>query len=90
MLVNLILLPVSSQRCRMNEDSGADYLSPWQLSECLDGGGVGVVESSCCSHLAEGDVVTSFTWPWQSRAVLKGSSVQKVWCIIMVPQKCTK
>lgn len=74
----------------MNEDSGADYLSPWQLSECLDGGGVGVVESSCCSHLAEGDVVTSFTWPWQSRAVLKGSSLQKVWCIIMVPQKCTK
>lgn len=66
------------QRCRMNEDTGADYLTPWQLSECVDGGGVGVVESSRCSTLNQGDVVTFFSWPWQSHAVLKGTVLNKV------------
>nr|XP_043903202.1 prostaglandin reductase 2 isoform X2 [Solea senegalensis] len=78
-LVQTLYLSVDPyMRCRMNEHSGADYLTPWQLSECVDGGGVGVVESSCCSTFAERDVVTSFTWPWQTRAVLKGNSLQKV------------
>lgn len=63
----------------MNEDTGAEYLTAWQLSECLDGGGVGVVESSRCSSCSEGDVVTSFNWPWQTHAVMKGSVLQKVW-----------
>lgn len=66
------------QRCRMNEDTGADYLIPWQLSECVDGGGVGVVESSHCSACTEGDVVTSFNWPWQTYGVMKGSVLDKV------------
>ncbi|TNN56535.1 Prostaglandin reductase 2 [Liparis tanakae] len=65
-------------RCRMNEDTGVDYVTPWQLSECVDGGGVGVVESSLCSACSEGDVVTSFNWPWQTKAVMKGSALQKV------------
>ncbi|XP_041809768.1 prostaglandin reductase 2 [Chelmon rostratus] len=65
-------------RCRMNEDTGADYITPWRLSECVDGAGVGVVESSRCSACAEGDVVTSFSWPWQTHAVMKGSDLQKV------------
>lgn len=74
------------QRCRMNEDTGADYLTPWQLSECLDGGGVGVVESSRCGALNQGDVVTFFNWPWQTHAVLEGTILHKVrpaalhWC----------
>lgn len=67
----------------MNEDTGADYLTPWQLSECVDGGGVGVVESSCCSTCTKGDVVTSFNWPWQTHAVMKGSVLQKVWHIAL-------
>uniref|UniRef100_A0A3Q4B9J8 15-oxoprostaglandin 13-reductase n=1 Tax=Mola mola TaxID=94237 RepID=A0A3Q4B9J8_MOLML len=66
------------QRCRMNEDTGADYLTPWQLAECVDGGGVGVVESSRCSTCTEGDVVTLFNWPWQTCAIFKGSVLQKV------------
>lgn len=72
---------LASQRCRMNDDTGADYLTPWQLSECVDGGGVGVVESSRCSTCTEGDAVTSFNWPWQTYAVMKGSVLQKVWHI---------
>ncbi|XP_057714683.1 prostaglandin reductase 2 isoform X2 [Corythoichthys intestinalis] len=65
-------------RCRMNEDSGAEYLTPWKLSESVDGGGVGVVLSSRHNAFREGDVVTSFTWPWQSHVVVKGSILQKV------------
>lgn len=63
----------------MNEDTGAEYLTPWQLCECVDGGGVGVVESSRSSVCAEGDVVTCFNWPWQTHAVMKGCVLQKVW-----------
>lgn len=62
----------------MNEDTGTDYLTPWRLSECVDGGGVGVVESTRCAALNEGDVVTFFSWPWQTHAVLKGTVLQKV------------
>ncbi|XP_055361481.1 prostaglandin reductase 2 isoform X2 [Betta splendens] len=78
-LVRTLYLSVDPyMRCRMNEDTGADYLTPWQLAECVDGGGVGVVESSRCSTLTQGDVVTSFNWPWQTCAVMKGSVLQKV------------
>ncbi|XP_071381514.1 prostaglandin reductase 2 isoform X1 [Centroberyx affinis] len=65
-------------RCRLNEDTGAEYLTPWGLSECVDGGGVGVVESSRCGALSEGDVVTSFNWSWQTHDVVKGSVLQKL------------
>ncbi|GAA6223308.1 prostaglandin reductase 2 [Lates japonicus] len=78
-LVRTLYLSVDPyMRCRMNDDTGADYLTPWQLSECVDGGGVGIVESSRCSTCAEGDVVTSFNWPWQTQAVMKGSGLQKL------------
>ncbi|XP_061752248.1 prostaglandin reductase 2-like isoform X2 [Nerophis ophidion] len=46
-LVRTLYLSVDPyMRCRMNEDTGAEYLTPWQLCQCADGGGVGVVESS--------------------------------------------
>ncbi|XP_075879285.1 prostaglandin reductase 2 [Nelusetta ayraudi] len=78
-LVRTLYLSVDPyMRCRMNEDTGAEYLAPWQLSECIDGGGVGVVETSRCSACSEGDVVTSFNWPWQTLAVMKGSVLDKV------------
>ncbi|XP_054651438.1 prostaglandin reductase 2 isoform X3 [Dunckerocampus dactyliophorus] len=78
-LVRTLYLSVDPyMRCRMNEDTGAEYLTPWQLSECVDGGGVGVVESSRHSAFREGDVVTSFNWPWQSHAAVKGSILEKV------------
>lgn len=78
-LVRTLYLSVDPyMRCRMNEDTGAEYLTPWQLSECVDGGGVGVVQSTRCSTFVEGDVVTSFNWPWQTQAVMKGSGLQKV------------
>ncbi|XP_008937475.1 PREDICTED: prostaglandin reductase 2-like, partial [Merops nubicus] len=65
-------------RCRMNEDTGSDYLLPWQLSEVADGGGVGVVLESKHHNLAEGDFVASFNWPWQTVAILDGSLLQKL------------
>ncbi|XP_072313193.1 prostaglandin reductase 2 isoform X2 [Eucyclogobius newberryi] len=65
-------------RCRMNEDTGAEYIGPWRLHEAADGGGVGVVQSSRCPALSEGDVVTCFTWPWQTHAVQQGATLQKL------------
>ncbi|KAJ8401138.1 hypothetical protein AAFF_G00387200 [Aldrovandia affinis] len=44
-------------RCRMNEDTGTDYISPWTLSECVEGGGVGVVESSSHDAFSKGDTL---------------------------------
>ncbi|KAM8916191.1 prostaglandin reductase 2 isoform 2-T2 [Spinachia spinachia] len=78
-LVRTLCLSVDPyMRCRMNDDTGVDYVTPWQLCERVDGGGVGVVESSRCSPCSVGDVVTSFNWPWQTHAVMKGSVLQKV------------
>lgn len=62
----------------MNDDTGADYLLPWRLEECIDGGGVGVVEASRNAQLAIGDSVTSFNWHWQTHDVIHGDCVQKV------------
>nr|XP_048305112.1 prostaglandin reductase 2 isoform X3 [Myodes glareolus] len=62
----------------MNEDTGTDYLAPWQLSQVADGGGIGIVEESKHIHLAKGDFVTSFYWPWQTKAILDGNGLEKV------------
>ncbi|CAG13146.1 unnamed protein product, partial [Tetraodon nigroviridis] len=78
-LVRTLYLSVDPyMRCRMNEDTGADYLTPWQLGERVDGGGVGVVESSRCGALSVGAVVTFLNWPWQTHAVLTGTALRKV------------
>ncbi|XP_078089743.1 prostaglandin reductase 2 isoform X4 [Mustelus asterias] len=64
-------------RCRMNEDSGSSYLTPWQVSSIITGGGVGVVEESKHQKFQKNDVVSSFNWPWQSQAVLDGQLLTK-------------
>ncbi|KAM9294413.1 prostaglandin reductase 2 [Gastrophryne carolinensis] len=65
-------------RCRMNEDTGTDYIQPWKISEVLDSGGIGVVEQSRSCHFKVGDIVTSFNWPWQTKCLLDGNSVKKL------------
>ncbi|XP_069805344.1 prostaglandin reductase 2 isoform X3 [Dendropsophus ebraccatus] len=65
-------------RCRMNEDTGADYIQPWKISEVLDSGAIGVVEQSRHGHIKPGDVVTSFNWPWQTKCVLEGNFLTKL------------
>ncbi|XP_030857603.3 prostaglandin reductase 2 isoform X6 [Gorilla gorilla gorilla] len=65
-------------RCRMNEDTGTDYITPWQLSQVVDGGGVGIIEESKHTNLTKGDFVTSFYWPWQTKVILDGNSLEKV------------
>ncbi|XP_036013551.1 prostaglandin reductase 2 isoform X2 [Mus musculus] len=66
------------QRCKMNEDTGTDYLAPWQLAQVADGGGIGVVEESKHQKLTKGDFVTSFYWPWQTKAILDGNGLEKI------------
>ncbi|XP_018420384.1 PREDICTED: prostaglandin reductase 2-like [Nanorana parkeri] len=65
-------------RCRMNEDTGTDYIQPWKVSEVLDSGGIGVIELSKNSHLRVGDIVTSFNWPWQTKCILDGDTVKQL------------
>uniref|UniRef100_A0AAY5EEK0 Prostaglandin reductase 2 n=1 Tax=Electrophorus electricus TaxID=8005 RepID=A0AAY5EEK0_ELEEL len=78
-LVKTLFLSVDPyMRCRMNDDTAADYLLPWRLGECADGGGVGVVEASRNEVLATGDIVTSFNWHWQTRNVINGYLLRKI------------
>lgn len=78
-LVRTLYLSVDPyMRCRMNDETGADYLLPWKLKECVDGGGVGVVENSKNRTLDVGDIVTSFNWHWQTHDVIDGKLLQKV------------
>ncbi|XP_007459850.1 PREDICTED: prostaglandin reductase 2 [Lipotes vexillifer] len=65
-------------RCRMNEDTGSDYISPWQLSQVVDGGGIGIIEESKHTNFTKGDFVTSFYWPWQTKVILDGNILEKV------------
>ncbi|KAM7239310.1 hypothetical protein CapIbe_008805 [Capra ibex] len=65
-------------RCRMNEDTGSDYITPWQLSQVVDGGGVGIIEESKHTNFTKGDFVTSFYWPWQTKVILDGNILEKV------------
>ena len=61
-------------RCRLNEDSGVNYLTSWKIGETVPGGGVGLVLESKSSEFKEGDIVQCFHWPWQTNAVFtKGS-----------------
>uniref|UniRef100_A0A8C4R9P4 Prostaglandin reductase 2 n=1 Tax=Eptatretus burgeri TaxID=7764 RepID=A0A8C4R9P4_EPTBU len=69
---------LSPDRCQMNADTGADYLRPWKLGKAIEGTGIGLVEQSEFEGLAPGDIVRSFTWPWQLRSTLPGASLNKI------------
>jgi len=56
-------------RCRMNEDTGAGYLTSWTVGEPPAGGGVGKVVQSGSPNFKVGDIVESFAWPWQEFVV---------------------
>lgn len=53
-------------RCRMNEESGVDYMKAWQVGETILGlGGVGQVTESRTPELDKGDLVHGLiNWPW--------------------------
>ncbi|CAH3035387.1 unnamed protein product [Pocillopora meandrina] len=69
-LVKTLYLSVDPyMRCRMNEDSGSNYLTPWSIGEAPSGGGVGQVIHSRSEKFHEGDIVQSGGWPWQEFSV---------------------
>ncbi|XP_033646422.1 prostaglandin reductase 2-like isoform X1 [Asterias rubens] len=67
-------------RCRMNLDTGTDYISPWRLDTTIDGGGVGVVVKSNNPGYRKGDILEGFHWPWQ---LYSGLDVQGFNCLIV-------
>ena len=69
-LVKTLYLSVDPyMRCRMNEDTGAAYLTTWTIGEPPAGGGVGKVVQSGSRKFQEGDIVESLVWPWQEFVV---------------------
>ena len=68
----------------MNEDTGAEYLSPWQVNAAIIGlGGVGVIKKIISEEdrdLKVGDFVSgsSVSWPWQSCFYAKPYELSKV------------
>ena len=70
-LVKTLFLSVDPyMRCRMNEQTGTEYLTPWCLGKSPTGGGVGKVLQSRSEKFQEGDIVEYTVWPWQEFAVL--------------------
>ncbi|XP_077178846.1 prostaglandin reductase 2-like [Paroedura picta] len=65
-------------RYRMNEDCDPGYMMPWKVSEVASGGGIGIVEQSKEAGFSIGDFVTSFNWPWQTKAILDGKQLEKL------------
>ncbi|XP_060553053.1 prostaglandin reductase 2-like [Ruditapes philippinarum] len=55
-----------AMRCRMNDETGVDYINAWQLGETIQGlGGVGEVIESKDTAFSKGDQVQGvMNWPW--------------------------
>ena len=78
-LVKTLYLSVDPyMRCRMNEETGSSYLTPWPLGDPPTGGGVGQVIQSKSKNFKEGDIVESFLWPWQELVVFSGDNPRLV------------
>ncbi|XP_014669377.1 PREDICTED: prostaglandin reductase 2-like [Priapulus caudatus] len=68
-------------RCRMNEETGVEYITAWEVNKCISGlGGVGVVIHSRSQGLTTGDVVikSDMFWPWQRFSTMDASALSKV------------
>lgn len=67
LLIKTLYLSVEpAMRCCMNDSTGTDYLSSWQLDETVYGSGLGVVISSKSDKFKEKDIVCQFMhWPFE-------------------------
>lgn len=80
-LVKTLFLSVDpAMRCRMNKDTGVDYIQPLEVGKTVEGfGGIGIVITSKSSSFKEGDIVTmGISWPWQNYVILNDAILQKV------------
>uniref|UniRef100_A0A914WIG1 15-oxoprostaglandin 13-reductase n=1 Tax=Plectus sambesii TaxID=2011161 RepID=A0A914WIG1_9BILA len=66
----------------MNESTGVNYISPWELNRPIKGlGGIGeVIHTAVNCQLSVGDLVTSadMIWPWAKRFVSDDKAMKKV------------
>ena len=65
-------------RCRLNEDSGVEYVKAWEVGQTLDGVGVGVVVQSSDTAFKRGDIVAGSMWPFQKFVTFNPSAMLKV------------
>ena len=84
-LVKTLYLSVDPyMRCRMNEETGSSYLTPWPLGDPPTGGGVGQVIQSKSQNFKEGDILESIMWPWQELVVFSGENPRLVKVFVFV------
>ncbi|XP_072171871.1 prostaglandin reductase 2-like isoform X1 [Diadema setosum] len=66
MLVKTLCLSVDPyMRSRMNQKTRAQYMMPWRIGETVDGGGVAIVIESKNDQYQAGDIIQTFSLPWQ-------------------------
>ncbi|GFR80067.1 prostaglandin reductase 2-like [Elysia marginata] len=77
---NLYLSLDPALRCRLNEETGVDYVRPWQIGKTADGfGGIGEVVTSNDPEIKVGDlIVGTFLWPWKLYFTIQAVSVRKI------------
>ena len=82
----------------MNEETGVEYLKPWQVNEVIYGlGGIGIIEKipekyTQSPRLAVGDIVMdkSLNWPWQTYFLVNPDNLEKVpeACLGQIMSEC--
>ncbi|XP_063968092.1 prostaglandin reductase 2-like [Lytechinus pictus] len=71
-LVKTLCLSVDPyMRSRLNEKTRAAYLLPWKVGHTVDGGGVALVLESKHDDYKPGDIVQTFSLPWQLYSQVK-------------------
>ncbi|GFO48263.1 prostaglandin reductase 2-like [Plakobranchus ocellatus] len=77
---NLYLSLDPALRCRLNEDTGVEYVKPWKIDETVDGfGGIGEVIVSRNPCFKAGDlVIPNFLWPWKLYFTVAAETVRKI------------
>ena len=75
-----VLIFIFSQRCRLNDDTGVEYIRPWEIGKTVDGaGGIGEVIVSRDSGFKPGDlIIPNWLWPWKMYFTIQAAEVRKV------------
>ncbi|KAH9495029.1 Prostaglandin reductase 2 [Bulinus truncatus] len=80
LIQNLYLSMDPALRCRMNSESGVEYMKAWEVGETIHGvGGIGKVIATADPDFVVGDLVSSTAeWPWQLYFIFPSNGVRKI------------
>ncbi|CAL1527801.1 unnamed protein product [Lymnaea stagnalis] len=80
LIENLYLSLDPALRCRMNANSGVEYMKAWEIGETIHGlGGIGRVTATAAPDFSVGELVGfTFEWPWQLYFTISSQQIQKI------------